>query len=204
VAGEVKEEVKTEMKRKRRKEKMKELVVTLEEEAGGEEEDSSEGIALDMSEGEAQEDLEMKRAPQSPLERKRVEKWRVMTGEEEGAVAADEEDLEPVVVSVAVEDSAELVSVEDTGEDVVDSEETGEDSVVAAGLEDPEEDSVEEGEDLEEAMTEGRAVLNSANNSPSQFSITSSTISSAGIFLFSSSLDILRIANDQSYKSLVC
>lgn len=188
MAGEVKEEVKTEMKRKRRKEKMKELVVILEEEAGGEEEDSSEGIALDMSEGEAQEDLEMKRAPQSPLERKRVEKWRVMTGEEEGGVAADEEDLEPVVVSVAVEGSAELVSVEDTGEDVVDSEETGEDSVVAAGLEDPGEDSVEEGEDLEEAMTEGRAVLNSANNSPSQFSIMSSTISSAGIFLFSSSI----------------
>jgi len=108
--------------------------------------------------------------------------------EEEGAVAADEEDLEAVVVSVAVEDSAELVSVEDTGEDVVDSEVTGEDSVVVAGPEDLEEDSVEEGGDLEEAMTEGRAVLNSANNSPSQFSITSSTTSSAGIFLFSSSI----------------
>jgi len=48
VAGEVKEEVKTEMKRKRRKEKTKELVVILEEEAGGEEEGSLDGIALDM------------------------------------------------------------------------------------------------------------------------------------------------------------
>ena len=72
---EEKEEVKMEMKRKRRKEKRRDLGIT-EEEAGVEEEDSSEGTALDMSEGVALEDLETKRVLQLPLEKRKAVKWR--------------------------------------------------------------------------------------------------------------------------------
>merc|ERR1711892_1189816 len=114
--------------------------------------DSSEGTALDMSEGVALEDLETKRVLQLPPEKRKAVKWRVkMVEEEEDAV-------------VAVEVSAELDSVEDTGEEGADSEEIEVDSAAAAEQEEKGEageDSEEVGEDSVEATTEERAVLNS-------------------------------------------
>merc|ERR1719318_2159577 len=89
------------------------------------------------------------------LEKRKEEIWREM-------MVAGEED-----VVVAVEDSAELDSVEDLEEEGMDSEETEEVSVEAEEPEEPEEDSVEVGEDSVEATTEERAVLNSNNFSPS-------------------------------------
>jgi len=61
-----------------------------------------------------------------------------------------------------------------------------------------------------EAMTEEKAALNSAICfAITSFQTTSSTTSSADFFSFSSSNNLLAgnsafIANDQSYKSLVC
>merc|ERR1711892_775422 len=122
--------------------------------------DSSEGTALDMSEGVALEDLETKRVLQLPPEKRKAVKWRVKMVEEE----------EDAVGSVAVEASAELDSVEDTGEEGADSEEIEVDSAAAAEQEEKGEageDSEEVGEDSVEATTEERAVLNSAITSPS-------------------------------------
>lgn len=156
-----------EMKRMRRREKAKRELVMEGEEAGAEEEDNSEDIAQDMSEGEDQEDLEMRKVLLLHLEKRKEETWREMmvAGEEDVVVAV--EDSEDAVVSVAVEVSAELDSVEDLEEEGVDSEETEEVSVEAEEPEEPEEDSVEVGEDSVEATTEERAVLNSNNFSPS-------------------------------------
>lgn len=172
-AGVVEEEeegragVRMEMKRMRRREKAKRELVTEGEEAGAEEEDNSEDIAQDMSEGEDLEDLEMRKVLLLHLEKRKEETWREMmvAGEEDVVVAV--EDSEDAVVSVAVEVSAELDSVEDLEEEGVDSEEIEEDSVEAGEPEEPEEDSVEVGEDSVEATTEERAVLNSNNFSPS-------------------------------------
>lgn len=146
---------------------MKRELVMEGEEAGAEEEDNSEDIAQDMSEGEDQEDLEMRKVLLLPLEKRKEETWREMmvAGEEDVVVAV--EDSEDAVVSVAVEVSAELDSVEDLEEEGVDSEETEEVSVEAEEPEELEEDSVEVGEDSVEATTEERAVLNSNNFSPS-------------------------------------
>lgn len=159
--------VRMEMKRMRRREKAKRELVMEGEEAGAEEEDNSEDIAQDMSEGEDQEDLEMRKVLLLHLEKRKEETWREMmvAGEEDVVVAV--EDSEDAVVSVAVEVSAELDSVEDLEEEGVDSEEIEEDSVEAVEPEEPEEDSVEVGEDSVEATTEERAVLNSNNFSPS-------------------------------------
>lgn len=159
--------VRMEMKRMRRREKAKRELVMEGEEAGAEEEDNSEDIAQDMSEGEDQEDLEMKKVLLLHLEKRKEETWREMTvaGEEDVVVAV--EDSEDAVVSVAVEVSAELDSVEDLEEEGVGSEETEEVSVEAEEPEEPEEDSVEVGEDSVEATMEERAVLNSNNFSPS-------------------------------------
>lgn len=172
-AGVVEEEeegragVRMEMKRMRRRGKVKRELVMEGEEAGAEEEDNSEDIAQDMSEGEDQEDLEMRKVLLLHLEKRKEEIWREMmvAGEEDVVVAV--EDSEDAVVSVAVEVSAELDSVEDLEEEGVDSEEIEEDSVEAGEPEEPEEDSVEVGEDSVEATTEERAVLNSNNFSPS-------------------------------------
>lgn len=172
-AGVVEEEeegragVRMEMKRMRRRGKVKRELVMEGEEAGAEEEDNSEDIAQDMSEGEDQEDLEMRKVLLLHLEKRKEETWRetMVAGEEDVVVAV--EDSEDAVVSVAVEVSAELDSVEDLEEEGVDSEETEEVSVEAEEPEEPEEDSVEVGEDSVEATTEGRAVLNSNNFSPS-------------------------------------
>merc|ERR1719318_731226 len=144
----------------RRREKAKRELVMEGEEAGAEEEDNSEDIAQDMSEGEDQEDLEMRKVLLLHLEKRKEETWREMmvAGEEDEVVAV--EDSEDAVVSVAVEVSAEPDSVEDLEEEGVDSEETEEVSVEAEEPEEPEEDSVE-------ATTEERAVLNSNNFSPS-------------------------------------
>lgn len=159
--------VRMEMKRMRRREKAKRELVMEGEEAGAEEEDNSEDIAQDMSEGEDQEDLEMRKVLLLHLEKRKEETWREMmvAGEEDVVVAV--EDSEDAVVSVAVEVSAELDSVEDLEEEEVDSEETEEVSVEAEEPEEPEEDSVEVGEDSVEATMEERAVLNSNNFSPS-------------------------------------
>lgn len=159
--------VRMEMKRMRRRGKVKRELVMEGEEAGAEEEDNSEDIAQDMSEGEDQEDLEMRKVLLLHLEKRKEEIWREMmvAGEEDVVVAV--EDSEDAVVSVAVEVSAELDSVEDLEEEGVDSEETEEVSVEAEEPEEPEEDSVEVGEDSVEATTEERAVLNSNNFSPS-------------------------------------
>lgn len=159
--------VRMEMKRMRRRGKVKRELVMEGEEAGAEEEDNSEDIAQDMSEGEDQEDLEMRKVLLLHLEKRKEETWREMmvAGEEDVVVAV--EDSEDAVVSVAVEVSAELDSVEDLEEEGVDSEETEEVSVEAEEPEEPEEDSVEVGEDSVEATTEERAVLNSNNFSPS-------------------------------------
>lgn len=156
-----------EMKRMRRREKAKRELVMEGEEAGAEEEDNSEDIAQDMSEGEDQEDLEMRKVLLLHLEKRKEETWREMmvAGEEDVVVAV--EDSEDAVVSVAVEVSEELDSVEDLEEEGVDSEEIEEDSVEAVEPEEPEEDSVEVGEDSVEATMEERAVLNSNNFSPS-------------------------------------
>lgn len=172
-AGGVEEEeegrggVRMEMKRMRRREKAKRELVMEGEEAGAEEEDNSEDIAQDMSEGEDQEDLEMRKVLLLHLEKRKEETWREMmvAGEEDVVVAV--EDSEDAVVSVAVEVSAELDSVGDLEEEGVDSEETEEVSVEAEEPEEPEEDSVEVGEDSVEATMEERAVLNSNNFSPS-------------------------------------
>lgn len=159
--------VRMEMKRMRRRGKVKRELVMEGEEAGAEEEDNSEDIAQDMSEGEDQEDLEMRKVLLLHLEKRKEETWREMmvAGEEDVVVAV--EDSEDAVVSVAVEVSAELDSVEDLEEEGVDSEETEEVSVEAEEPEEPEEDSVEVGEDSVEATMEERAVLNSNNFSPS-------------------------------------
>lgn len=159
--------VRMEMKRMRRREKAKRELVMEGEEAGAEEEDNSEDIAQDMSEGEDQEDLEMRKVLLLHLEKRKEETWREMmvAGEEDVVVAV--EDSEDAVVSVAVEVSEELDSVEDLEEEGVDSEEIEEDSVEAVEPEEPEEDSVEVGEDSVEATMEERAVLNSNNFSPS-------------------------------------
>lgn len=109
-------------------------------------------------------------------------------GEEDAVVAV--EDSEDAVVSVDVEDSAELDSVEDLEEEGVDSEATGEVSVAVAGLEEPEEDSAEVGEDSVEATTEERAVLKSTTFHHHQqvFKFTknfvTSATASAEVFLF--------------------
>lgn len=159
--------VRMEMKRMRRRGKVKRELVMEGEEAGAEEEDNSEDIAQDMSEGEDQEDLEMRKVLLLHLEKRKEETWREMmvAGEEDVVVAV--EDSEDAVVSVAVEVSAELDSVEDLEEEGVGSEETEEVSVEAEEPEEPEEDSVVVGEDSVEATTEERAVLNSNNFSPS-------------------------------------
>lgn len=159
--------VRMEMKRMRRRGKVKRELVMEGEEAGAEEEDNSEDIAQDMSEGEDQEDLEMRKVLLLHLEKRKEETWREMmvAGEEDVVVAV--EDSEDAVVSVAVEVSEELDSVEDLEEEGVDSEEIEEDSVEAVEPEEPEEDSVEVGEDSVEATMEERAVLNSNNFSPS-------------------------------------
>jgi hypothetical protein len=83
------------------------------EEAGAEEEDNSDDIAQDMLEGEDQEDLEMRKVLLLHLVKRKEETWREMmvAGEEDVVVAV--EDSEDAVVSVAVEVSAELDSVED-------------------------------------------------------------------------------------------
>lgn len=207
---EEREGVKMEMKRMMRKEKVKRELVMEEEEAGVEEEDNSEDIVQDMSEGEDQEDLEMKRVLLLHLEKRKEETWREMmvAGEEDVVVAV--EDSEDAVDSVAVEVSAELDSVEDLEEEGVDSEATEEVSVAAAELEEPEEDSAEVGEDSVEAMTEEKAVLNSNNFSPSPTSFqiylkVSSLLQPHRLkfffFIFDNSLlDFLLYSNDQSYK----
>lgn len=224
VEEEEREGVRTEMKRRRKREKEKRALVMEGEEAGAEEEDSSEDIAQDMSGGEDQEDLEMRRVLLLHLEKRKEETWRVMmeAGEEDVVVAV--EDSEDAVDSVDVEASVELDSVVDLEEEGVDSEETEEVSVVAAGLEDPEEtgeteeteeDSAEVGEVSVEATTEERAVLNSNNFSPSPTSFqiyqkVSSLLQPHRLkfffFIFDNSLlDFLLYSNDQSYKkSLVC
>lgn len=207
---EEREGVKMEMKRMMRKEKVKRELVMEEEEAGVEEEDNSEDIVQDMSEGEDQEDLEMKRVLLLHLEKRKEETWREMmvAGEEDVVVAV--EDSEDAVDSVAVEVSAELDSVEDLEEEGVDSEATEEVSVAAAELEEPEEDSAEVGEDSVEATTEEKAVLNSNNFSPSPTSFqiyqkVSSLLQPHRLkfffFIFDNSLlDFLLYSNDQSYK----
>lgn len=207
---EEREGVKMEMKRMMRKEKVKRELVMEEEEAGVEEEDNSEDIVQDMSEGEDQEDLEMKRVLLLHLEKRKEETWREMmvAGEEDVVVAV--EDSEDAVDSVVVEVSAELDSVEDLEEEGVDSEATEEVSVAAAELEEPEEDSAEVGEDSVEAMTEEKAVLNSNNFSPSPTSFqiyqkVSSLLQPHRLkfffFIFDNSLlDFLLYSNDQSYK----
>jgi len=224
VEEEEREGVRTEMKRRRKREKEKRALVMEGEEAGAEEEDSSEDIAQDMSGGEDQEDLEMRRVLLLHLEKRKEETWRVMmeAGEEDVVVAV--EDSEDAVDSVDVEASVELDSVVDLEEEGVDSEETEEVSVVAAGLEDPEEtgeteeteeDSAEVGEVSVEATTEERAVLNSNKFSPSPTSFqiyqkVSSLLQPHRLkfffFIFDNSLlDFLLYSNDQSYKkSLVC
>lgn len=193
-----------------RKEKAKRELVMEEEEAGVEEEDNSEDIAQDMSEGEGREDLEMKRVLLLHLEKRKEETWREMmvAGEEDVVVAV--EDSEDAVDSVAVEVSAELDSVEDSEEEGVDSEATEEVSVAAAELEEPEEDSAEVGEDSVEATTEEKAVLNSNNFSPSPTSFqiyqkVSSLLQPHRLkfffFIFDNSLlDFLLYSDDQSYK----
>lgn len=202
--------VKMEMKMKRRKEKKRELGVKPEEEAGEGEEGSSEDIAQDTLGGEDQEDLATKKVLLPLLVKRRVEKWRVMMEEEEGDVDAAVEVSEVAGDSVAVEDSVDLGSVVDIEEDVEDSEVIEEGSVVAAELGELEEDLGEEEEDSVEAMTEEKAALNSAICfAITSFQTTSSTTSSADFFSFSSSNNLLAgnsafIANDQSYKSLVC
>jgi len=207
---EEREGVKMEMKRMMRKEKVKRELVMEEEEAGVEEEDNSEDIVQDMSEGEDQEDLEMKRVLLLHLEKRKEETWREMmvAGEEDVVVAV--EDSEDAVDSVVVEVSAELDSVEDLEEEGVDSEATEEVSVAAAELEEPEEDSAEVGEDSVEATTEEKAVLNSNNFSPSPTSFqiyqkVSSLLQPHRLkfffFIFDNSLlDFLLYSNDQSYK----
>lgn len=224
VEEEEREGVRTEMKRRRKREKEKRALVMEGEEAGAEEEDSSEDIAQDMSGGEDQDDLEMRRVLLLHLEKRKEETWRVMmeAGEEDVVVAV--EDSEDAVDSVDVEASVELDSVVDLEEEGVDSEETEEVSVVAAGLEDPEEtgeteeteeDSAEVGEVSVEATTEERAVLNSNKFSPSPTSFqiyqkVSSLLQPHRLkfffFIFDNSLlDFLLYSNDQSYKkSLVC
>lgn len=229
VEEEEREGVRMEKKKRRmRREKAKRALVMEGEEAGAEEEDSSEDIAQDMSGGEDQEDLEMRKVLLQHLGKRKEETWRVMreAGEEGEVVAV--EDSEDAEDSVDVEVSAELDSVEDLEEEV-DSEETGEEetgevSVAAAGLEeteeDPEEtgeteeDSAEVGEDSVEATTEERAVLNSNNFSPSppSFQIyqkVSSLLQPHRLkfffFIFdNSSLDFLLYSNDQSYKNHSC
>lgn len=206
VEEEEREGVRMEKKKRRtRREKAKRALVMEGEEAGAEEEDSSEDIAQDMSGGEDQEDLEMRKVLLQHLEKRKEETWRVMreAGEEDEVVAV--EDSEDAEDSVDVEVSVELDSVEDLEEEV-DSEETGEeetgvDSVAAAGLEETEEDPEETGETEEdsaevgevsvEATTEERAVLNSKNFSPSppsfqiyQKSFVTSATASAEVFLF--------------------
>lgn len=207
---EEREGVKMEMRKMMRKEKAKRELVMEEEEAGVEEEDNSEDIVQDMSEGEDQEDLEMKRVLLLHLEKRKEETWREMmvAGEEDVVVAV--EDSEDAVDSVVVEVSAELDSVEDLEEEGVDSEATEEVSVAAAELEEPEEDSAEVGEDSVEAMTEEKAVLNSNNFSPSPTSFqiyqkVSSLLQPHRLkfffFIFDNSLlDFLLYSNDQSYK----
>jgi len=223
VEEEEREGVRTEMKRRRKREKEKKALVMEGVEVGAEEEDSSEDIAQDMSGGEDQEDLEMRRVLLLHLEKRKEETWRVMmeAGEEDVVVAV--EDSEDAVDSVDVEASVELDSVVDLEEEGVDSEETEEVSVVAAGLEDPEEtgeteeteeDSAEVGEDSVEATTEERAVLNSNNFSPSPTSFqiyqkVSSLLQPHRLkfffFIFDNSLlDFLLYSNDQSYKNHSC
>lgn len=211
-------------KRRMKREKAKRALVMEGEEAGAEEEDSSEDIAQDMSGGEDQEDLEMRKVLLQHLEKRKEETWRVMmeAGEEDEVVAV--EDSEDAEDSVDVEVSAELDSVEDLEEEV-DSEETGEEeteevSVAAAGLEETEEDPEETGEDSAEvgevsveATTEERAVLNSktSHHHPS-FQIyqkVSSLLQPHRLkfffFIFdNSSLDFLLYSNDQSYKNHSC
>merc|ERR1719348_596925 len=182
------------------------MMEEAEEEAGEGEEGSSEDIAQDTLGGEDQEDLATKKVLLPLLVKRRVEKWRVMMEEEEGAVEVSEVAGD----SVAVEDSVDLGSVVDIEEDVGDSEVIEEGSVVAAELGELEEDLGEEEEDSVEAMTEEKAALNSAICfAITSFQTTSSTTSSADFFSFSSSNNLLAgnsafIANDQSYKSLVC
>jgi len=206
---EEREGVKMEMKRKRRREKVKRELVMEEDEAGAEEEDSSEDIAQDMSGGEDQEDLEMRRVLLPHLEKRKEETWREMmeAGEEDVVVAV--EDSEDAVVSVDVEDSAELDSVEDLEEEGVDSEATGEVSVAVAGLEEPEEDSAEVGEDSVEATTEEKAVLKSTiftitnkfSNLPKISSLPQPHRLKFFFFIFDNSLlDFLLYSYDQSYK----
>lgn len=223
VEEEEREGVRTEMKRKRRREKERRALVMEGVEAGAEEEDSSEDIAQDMSGGEDQEDLEMRKVLLLHLEKRKEETWRVMmvAGEEDVVVAV--EDSEDAEDSVDVEVSAELDSVEDLEEEGVDSVETEEVSVAAAGLEGPEEtgeteeteeDSAEVGEDSVEATTEERAVLNSNNFSPSPTSFqiyqkVSSLLQPHRLkfffFIFDNSLlDFLLYSNDQSYKNHSC
>lgn len=224
VEEEEREGVRMEKKKRRmRREKAKRALVMEGEEAGAEEEDSSEDIAQDMSGGEDQEDLEMRKVLLQHLEKRKEETWRVMreAGEEDVVVAV--EDSEDAEDSVDVEVSAELDSVEDLEEEGVDSVETEEVSVAAAGLEGPEEtgeteeteeDSAEVGEDSVEATTEERAVLNSNNFSPSppSFQIyqkVSSLLQPHRLkfffFIFdNSSLDFLLYSNDQSYKNHSC
>merc|ERR1712128_373804 len=180
------------------KEKRRDLETT-EEEAGVEEEDSSEGTALDMSEGVALEDLETKRVLQLPPEKRKAVKWR-------GKMVEGEEDA-----VVAVEASAELDSVEDTGEEGADSEEIEVDSAAAAEQGEAGEDSEEVGEDSVEATTEERAVLNSAITSPSASTKFSNLPKSSSFlrlhqlkfffFIFNnSSLENSALWQDQSYK----
>ena len=76
VEEEEREGVRTEMKRRRKREKEKRALVMEGEEAGAEEEDSSEDIAQDMSGGEDQEDLEMRRVLLLHLEKRKEETWR--------------------------------------------------------------------------------------------------------------------------------
>jgi len=221
VEEEEREGVRTEMKRMRKREKEKRALVMEGEEAGAEEEDSSEDIAQDMSGGEDQDDLEMRRVLLLHLEKRKEETWREMMEAGEEDVVEAVEDSEDAVDSVDVEASVELDSVVDLEEEGVDSEETEEVSVAAAGLEDPEEtgeteeteeDSAEVGEVSVEATTEERAVLNSNNFSPSPTSFqiyqkVSSLLQPHRLkfffFIFDNSLlDFLLYSNDQSYKKI--
>merc|ERR1711892_1118560 len=72
------------------------------EEAGAEEGDSSGGTALDMSGGEAPEDLEMRRELPLHLERRREEIWREMREVEVEGVVVAVEGSGAAVASVAV------------------------------------------------------------------------------------------------------
>lgn len=168
----------------------------------------------------ALEDLETKRVLQLPLEKRKVVKWRVkmVEGEEDAVVAV--EDSEGAVGSVAVEASAELDSVEDTGEEgaeievdsEADSEEIEVDSAAAAEQEEKGVRAGEEaGEDSVEATTEERAVLNSAITSPSASTKFSNLPKSSSFlrlhrlkfffFIFNnSSLENSALWQDQSYK----